>query len=202
MKDQSIATKIERAYLSFPEVMERWGCSENDLRYLLIEGLIKPSHLISDDVRLDDDLEYPRGFYYLLNPFQTKPFDGEFRSFAKEKIDSSFTLDKPIPLSQVLSECVLLWSEILLYEEGVTGPSPDEGNTINPKVRDSLLKMVIAMAMDGYGYRPGAARNQAMGAISDAMNQCGIDIQDDTLRKWLYVAAEKFVPPNSEYRVT
>lgn len=196
-------SKIERAYLSFSELMERWDCSENDLRYLLIEGLIKPSHLVDGDIRISDTKsERLRGFYYLLDPYQTAPFDCEYGAFAESRSEEvPFKLVAPISLSFVLSDCVILWSEVLLYEEGVSGPTPDD-DSINPKAMDSMLKLIIGMAIDGYGYRPGAKRNDAVTVIEDALKDIGLKTDDETIRKWLYVSAEKFVPVNSEYRVT
>lgn len=197
--------KIERAYLSFPELQDRWSCSENDLRYLLIEGMVKPSHLVDGEVRISGtQSQHLRGFYYLLSPYQTSPFNCEFGLLADTRTDenhSAYALYEPMPLQRVLDECVLLWSEVILYEEGVTGPAPDDDN-INPKSMDSMLKLIIGMAIDGYGYRPGAKRNDAVVVIEGALKELGLKTDDETIRKWLYVSAEKFIPINSEYRNT
>lgn len=56
--------------------------------------------------------------------------------------------------------------------------------------RDSLLKLVIGMAIDGYGFDPSAAKSPIPKQISDALQSRGLQLTDDTVRKWLKEAAE------------
>ena len=37
----------ERNYLTFPELMKRWECEEDDLRRLVISGALKPSYVVN-----------------------------------------------------------------------------------------------------------------------------------------------------------
>lgn len=57
------------------------------------------------------------------------------------------------------------------------------------KERDSLLKLVIGMAVDGYGYNPTDTRSPIPGQIAGHLHVLGISISDDTVRKWLNEAA-------------
>ena len=51
--------------------------------------------------------------------------------------------------------------------------------------RDSLLKLVIGMAIKGYGYSPAAQRNPAVSDISGDLRQLGVPLDEDTIRKYL-----------------
>lgn len=42
----------ERNYLTFPELMKRWECEEDDLRRLIISGALKPSYVVNDGADL------------------------------------------------------------------------------------------------------------------------------------------------------
>jgi hypothetical protein len=70
------------------------------------------------------------------------------------------------------------------YEEGST-PAPEE----NPKTINSLLTMIITMAIKGYSYAPDEKRSQTAKEIASDADQLGLSISDDTIRKWLKKAA-------------
>lgn len=55
--------------------------------------------------------------------------------------------------------------------------------------RNQLLKMVIGMAIDSYGYDPLAKKNDATKQIADDLAKIGISIDTDTVRKYLKEAA-------------
>jgi hypothetical protein len=60
--------------------------------------------------------------------------------------------------------------------------------------RNSMLKLIIGMAMDAYGYDPDKTRNDSTGnnknSISAKMQTRGITISDDTIRKYLNEAKD------------
>jgi hypothetical protein len=59
----------------------------------------------------------------------------------------------------------------------------------------TLLKLIIGMAADAYGYDPGASYNTATGGkngISARLSARGFTIGDDTVRKYLDAAKEVF----------
>lgn len=58
------------------------------------------------------------------------------------------------------------------------------------KERNQLLKMVLGMALDSYGYQPKAKKNEATGQIVGDLAKYGIGIDADTVRKYLKEAAE------------
>lgn len=62
--------------------------------------------------------------------------------------------------------------------------------------RDSLLKMVLGMAMAHYDYKPGSARNTATGrnrgSIFADLERIGLTMDNDTVRKVLDEAKARF----------
>lgn len=54
--------------------------------------------------------------------------------------------------------------------------------------RTKMLQLIIGMAIDAYGYKPDSTRNSATGdknGISAKLQKHNIDINDDTIRKYL-----------------
>jgi hypothetical protein len=67
-------------------------------------------------------------------------------------------------------------------------PPPERG--LSGKERESVLKLVIGMAVKGYTFNPTAARSTAVSEITSDLAELGLSISDDTVRKWLKEAAE------------
>lgn len=61
---------------------------------------------------------------------------------------------------------------------------------IGTRERDTLLKLVIGMAVEGYKYDPLAGRNPAVSDITHDLEKQGVPLDVDTVRNWLKVAAE------------
>ena len=61
------------------------------------------------------------------------------------------------------------------------------------RVRETLLKMLIGMAIDKYGHDAKASKSAAPSRISGILVTHGLGISDDTVRKYLQEAAE-FLP--------
>jgi hypothetical protein len=74
--------------------------------------------------------------------------------------------------------------------------NPDHG--IGTRERDSLLKLVIGMAVAAYVYDPKAARSDKVKEIADDLTGAGVPLDVDTVRKWLREAAELLPPKGSE----
>jgi hypothetical protein len=71
-------------------------------------------------------------------------------------------------------------------------PTAEKG--LSKRERDTLLKLVIGMAIEGYCYDPTATRNEAPAEISGDLAKLGIEVTDDTVRKWLREAATTVLP--------
>lgn len=73
--------------------------------------------------------------------------------------------------------------------------SSDEG--LGSRERESLLKLVIGMAVKGYGYDPKASRSDKVSEIAGDLTKLGIPLTDDTVRKYLREARD-LLPPETE----
>lgn len=58
------------------------------------------------------------------------------------------------------------------------------------KEKESLLKMVIGMAVAGYAYDPAANRSPTSREIADDLATKGIQLDEDTVRRWLKEAKD------------
>jgi hypothetical protein len=75
--------------------------------------------------------------------------------------------------------------------------SPAEAEQgIGARERDSLLKLVIGMAVSGYAYDPKAARSDRPTEIAGDLERAGVPLDVDTVRKWLREAAD-LLPPKA-----
>jgi hypothetical protein len=67
---------------------------------------------------------------------------------------------------------------------------------LREKERNSLLRMVLGMAVDKYGYIPGADKNRATGSnagsIPAALDDLELSVDSDTVRKYLHEAEARF----------
>ncbi len=135
-----------RNYLTFPELQERWQCSENDLKFAIISSELKPSvrlpgkHIVltweeSALGRWEISEYYPgdlgyrleievRAWQYLQEPMQTEPFDCQFKLVSddrnpdKSEIPFScwYALPAIMKLSDVMNSGVFLLEEVARYE--------------------------------------------------------------------------------------
>ena len=70
-----------------------------------------------------------------------------------------------------------------------TGMQPIAPATDNAKTVDGLLKMVIAMAIKGYSYKPGE-RSEIVREIMSDIEQVGLSLSENTIRQRLKDASE------------
>lgn len=85
-----------------------------------------------------------------------------------------------------------LEAEIAALQARQSAPEGEPG--IGTRERDSLLKLVIGMAVVGYVYDPKAARSDRPTEIAGDLERAGVPLDVDTVRKWLREAAE-LLPP-------
>ena len=80
------------------------------------------------------------------------------------------------------------------FETGMDTVTIGMEQSFSAKERLSLLKMVIGMAIKGYGYDPKAKKNAATSEIADDVAALKMSIDDDTVRRYLKEAVEKVKP--------
>ncbi|AWN44003.1 hypothetical protein DK389_30245 [Methylobacterium durans] len=72
----------------------------------------------------------------------------------------------------------------------IANQSSEDG--LNPKVRQTLLKLVLGMAAAYHGYNPKKPCGSVPGEIKRELDRVGIKLDVDTIRKWLAEAADEF----------
>lgn len=132
---------------------------------------------------------------YILDAQKTKAlelYDYRVESLTKPDTDDfEKQRDAPFYASRVKPKDFVEWAKTLpikfpmldIFEE--KNPKP-----LSDKERTSLLKMVIGMAVDTYGYDPKTKRSPIAGEIASALQLRGISLDEDTIRKWLKEAAQ------------
>lgn len=61
---------------------------------------------------------------------------------------------------------------------------------VENRERSTLYKLIIAMAVDGYGYDPMASRSPLPKELEGILDRMGLSVSDDTIRKKLREASE------------
>lgn len=69
---------------------------------------------------------------------------------------------------------------------------------LGTRERDTLLKLLIGMAVKGYSYDAGASKSKVPKEISDDLSDLNIGVSDDTVRKYLKQAADIFLPKSQK----
>lgn len=75
-----------------------------------------------------------------------------------------------------------------------------KGVKLGTRERDSLHRLLIGIAVAGYGYDPKAAKSPIPAQISSDLQNLGIEMTDDTVRKYLK-AATALLPGKTEIGV-
>jgi hypothetical protein len=99
---------------------------------------------------------------------------------------------KWLELSQRKDELIQSLKERVatLNARAVEAPPVVPEKSLGTREQESLLKLVIGMAVAGYGYDPKAERSPQIPEIAGDLELAGISMSDDTVRKWLRAAAE------------
>src|SRR5262249_45022834 len=105
--------------------------------------------------------------------------------FAQKQQDdwSAVVSDRDESIASLRSRVAEL--EDQLSKQGDTVEKP-----LGTRERDTLLKLVIGLAIGGYGYDPKAGRSEKPTEIATDLAERGIALDTDTIRKWLKQAAE------------
>jgi hypothetical protein len=152
-------------------------------------------------------VSYSQGFFHLVLGRQTSASDCEFQFVSTKPSgldigDLVFKLDTPILMSEVLKDCVVMATELARFKSTMPGPVNKliGEKTIGTSERNTLLKLVIGMAINGYKHDPVASKSNATKEIADDLASLGIGLHPDTVRKYLKQASDAVLPgkrPNS-----
>ena len=80
----------------------------------------------------------------------------------------------------------------LQAQHAAAAPAPQDRpeKPLATRERDSLLKLVIGMAVGGYSYDATALRSERPAEIANDLASAGVPLDVDTVRKWLKEAAD------------
>ncbi|MEN9433941.1 MAG: hypothetical protein RLZZ422_1530, partial [Pseudomonadota bacterium] len=136
---------------------------------------------LPDTQKPDDPIEFVNTrvpFMYKNNWFDALKSSNVFKKEDIERLIQSYTLKLRVPTYQ--------WDDKPMF--GLT-KRPPPNKPFSPKERNSMLSVILGMAIDKYGYDPEANKNPATGSnknsIKASLERIGISISDDTLKKYL-----------------
>jgi hypothetical protein len=118
---------------------------------------------------------------------------------AAVKIYAPRLTDWKIEYERKHAEVVELTKEIVGLREG--SPMHSEAHGEKPfsvRERESLLKIIIGMAMEQYAHDPYAKRTETAKQIESDIVCIGLSMDQDTIRKYLAEAKERFIPRKPE----
>jgi len=72
--------------------------------------------------------------------------------------------------------------------------STQESGKLATKEKDTLLKLIVAMAVVGYKYPRDGSKSDVPTEIANDIIGFGMSMTDDTVRKWLREAVERVLP--------
>jgi len=94
----------------------------------------------------------------------------------------------PDPSYVIVSSEVLpqLWKDCIKgTDSGTGGCSEKTEKSFAQAERDSMLKLVVGMAVAGYKYDPNLKKNSAVADIEADLAKLGLPLTDDTIRKYI-----------------
>ena len=81
-----------------------------------------------------------------------------------------------------------------LTDQGPTGSKPIPDKPMTTTERNTLLRLIIGMAMGGYGYDPAALRSKIPTEIENDVTGLGMSVTAETIRKHLKQAVDTVLP--------
>jgi hypothetical protein len=159
-----------------------------------------------DHLEFKDKVVNTEGFYFLLFPHRTSAFDCHFVYLSKTvDFDRASGLTclmlggRAIPkitLDEVILNGVVFEDEVARFESTASTGGRATGSTKSSDTRkyDNLLRLVIAMAIDGYRYEPSAEKSPVPSEIAGAVERLGMQMSSQTVRGYLTEASETVLP--------
>lgn len=125
--------------------------------------------------------------------------DGQYLKLLDNTSDESrpYAPRTYIPAYELPSDGVLVVRTTALQALSASLLAPVE-KPVSTTERNTLLKLVIGMAVEGYKYDPKASKSTTPKEIADDLAGLGITITDDTVRKYLKEAAQAFLPESAK----
>lgn len=202
----------EKKYFTFAELKDRWSCEEGDFFHWILDGALVPSYFFEQDFVAynyeeysandgkTDDLWFSTedgkcGFLYLIKPKLVHAFQFELSIASYERTPNSMALQligKRFDFQDVLSECVVMFSEVELMEANALETDtqaidPKHQSTtdkpLSSKERISLLKIIAVLCKEAkLDYK---THSKTAGFIAGKATEVGIGIGETTIENYL-----------------
>lgn len=85
-----------------------------------------------------------------------------------------------------------------LQQEARSSSKKPVSSAQNPKAYNSLMKILLAIAVKKFRHNPAASKNSSTNNIVSAVEELGMKINEETVRKWLKDAADTL---DGEYEI-
>lgn len=137
---------------------------------------------------------------------ETTSIDGVFISCGHGHLEKWYQLKDRLPAKNgeasfyplgclpARSMLVVRTSALIELEQTFAQEEPEHEKPLSTTERNTLLKLLIGMAVGAYRYDPSAAKSSVPKEIADDLAQAGLSITDDTVRTYLKKAASLFLP--------
>jgi hypothetical protein len=96
-------------------------------------------------------------------------------------------------IDELMAQCRALEAQLASREAQPAEPA--RAKDISTRERESLLKLVIGMAIGAYAYDPSQRRSEKISEIAADLDLAGVGLDVDTVRKWIKEASN-LVPTN------
>ncbi len=183
---------------------KRWSVSEAGYLIAGLDPDRAKQRLVSSSYGLSQDLNY-RVATLLEQELGAHSFDATFSPI--EIFAAADLLELKVP-ERLRTETERIDAKRRAVDKGVSpdagrvpqisprshnAESEDDEHTLSTREQNSLLKILLGMAIANYKHDPRAGRNSTAPEIAKDMETIGMSIDPDTVRKWLRAAAE-FAP--------
>lgn len=172
-------------------------------------GIPIPSELVKQvEARLGKAHDWQRSYKELLvsSKAESDKMYASFLEMSEQSKGLAATCDKWKAMYSKLEstikserkEAITLTEKLREEILGLAAQKTVSQKPLQTKERDTLLKLVIGMAIGGYGYDPKAKRSPTASEISDDLAKNGIALDTDTVRNWLKKAADHVPGPTED----
>lgn len=209
----------EKAWYTIQEVATRWNCSEDDVLYQINVYNLKPSFFFESvkcsvskrPVNFDENtpittysglvsLWLPDSEFCNKRLSYTRQWEGNLEGCLFipgfiSKSDNDFKILLPLePTPITFNDILITLKELNRFEtkalqEAIEDKAAEPAKE-NTRVIETLQKVLVAVAMDWYGYDPTAKGNTTVKDILGALDKIGLSLSENTIRKHLKAGAQ------------
>lgn len=192
------ARPIRAPFWQKPTVkFETWHISLRSVELLTLwEEWRSGSTLITRE-RLDQERDFDHQIFHRLSIktwLQDKSFEqSKYFLSANAILEDEFRTDfRHIEQDPTTTKIDLKKKRDSLYEDASAEPTAArEAKPLGTRERNTLQKIIIAMAIKGYSYNPKALRSDVVSEITKDIESLGLSMDQDTVRKHIQESAKQ-----------